>query len=652
MSRGTKHFLVALVILAVAASLWVGLKRHQSEVTNREVQLVVDYQEVALISKYTGAGLGEVFSRLKAAGVGGILVKEPTIQEFQDNLTWGTGGVLIRTGTEVLAGDYRLPSETLRQINPQHTYLITADKDLAREVVKHLRLKIAGSNIGLLDGGTLALVDVPLGPASLKEYGLGFGGFPWQAAGQAGLMIIPQVKPWAAANAASIQGILHELRPHKNQIAALLFDGTALPGFPGQIPALAQEVKSLGFTVGTIEFLHQDGLNSLVRLNDKNAVRIHGIRPEEIKTLSPAKCIDRLLLAANERNIRVMIVRFFLPGQPGVNPGNVETYNLNYLEQLHRNLVGQGLITGQAKPFKTFPITEYFFLLIGIGVWGGTVLLLNRAGLGRKPLGAAAAIGLLGFLALFRLDSLMARQAAALVAAIVFPVLGVIIVERSQQPGIVKALLYFLATTFVSLTGAALVTGLLGEVTFMLRLEQFLGTKAAHLAPSLLLLVFLWPLLRNKGGLVRMLSSPVTWSSLLVLAVAALGVYVLLIRTGNEGSAFAPAWERQFRHLLDVALEVRPRTKEFLVGHPLLLLGYYLGYRDRRLLLWIVGILGQSSIINTFSHIHTPLVISLLRTLNGIWLGLLIGLVLIGVYRLAESRYRRHQAENVSPRAS
>jgi len=76
-------------------------------------------------------------------------------------------------------------------------------------------------------------------------------------------------------------------------------------------------------------------------------------------------------------------------------------------------------------------------------------------------------------------------------------------------------------------------------------------------------------------------------------------------------------------------MAVRPRTKEFLIGHPALFVGIALLLTRRRgwgLPLVVLGVLGQVSLLNTFCHIHTPLNVSILRAVNGLVLGLLLGI--------------------------
>ncbi len=48
--------------------------------------------------------------------------------------------------------------------------------------------------------------------------------------------------------------------------------------------------------------------------------------------------------------------------------------------------------------------------------------------------------------------------------------------------------------------------------------------------------------------------------------------------------------------------------------------------------------LGQVSLLNTFCHFHTPLAISFLRTGQGLWIGALLGLMVVLVWRLLFDR--------------
>ena len=86
---------------------------------------------------------------------------------------------------------------------------------------------------------------------------------------------------------------------------------------------------------------------------------------------------------------------------------------------------------------------------------------------------------------------------------------------------------------------------------------------------------------------------------------------------------------------------VRPRSKEFLIGYPFTLLLFWLGANRKNWLLTIPAIIGQVSLVNTYAHIHTALIMSMQRSFNGLVLGIAVGLLLIIGVRMLFAIYRR-----------
>ncbi|MGB9920692.1 MAG: DUF5693 family protein [Moorellales bacterium] len=624
----------ALILLAVFLSTVVAGFRWQAEAANRTVFLLFDYQQVDAVCRYTGLARQDFLARLKDAGVGAVLVKEPRLFSLDQEPPWNRGPVRLCTGAELSAelGKRNLAGS---ELDPQKTYFLTPDVQLAEQIREQLAVKVPHLATRLLEANGQWAVETPLARAQLQQLnlGLGFDLFPWEEVAAAGLKVVPQLRPWVAGDADSVREAVQALAPYRDRIALILFDEDRVVGYPRYVPVLAQTLRSLDLPVGMIEFTEQKGLATVVRLVGKRALRVHSLTPEEMKSYTPTRALDRFLLAAAERNHRVLVVRFFLPGEAGISATDLLERNLAYLVSLRKGLMAQGLIPGEAKPFTPFPLPRLLFFGVGLGAWAAAVLLLEALGLSRRALWGLGLAGLAGYVLLWADNSVLARQAAALVAAVSLPVLGVLRYQKAPPQGPGVALARFGLSTVISLAGAAMVVGLLGEVGFMLSLDKFLGTKVAHLAPPLLVGWALWWSFHGGGGSRKQLSSPVTWWQLGGLAVLLGVAYIYTVRTGNEGVNLVFGWEREFRRWLDAMLVVRPRTKEFLLGHPALLLGYYVGHRRYRALLWVAGAIGQASIVNTFAHVHTPLTVALLRVANGLWLGLALGLVAIVVWR-------------------
>lgn len=118
-------------------------------------------------------------------------------------------------------------------------------------------------------------------------------------------------------------------------------------------------------------------------------------------------------------------------------------------------------------------------------------------------------------------------------------------------------------------------------------------------------------------------------------------VAIMVARSGNDSGIGVSSIELKIRALLGKELYVRPRTKEFLVGYPAMILGIAYALRGRRewaAPLIVVGSVGLISVFNTFCHIHTPLEISLIRIFNGAVAGILVGALAYWVLRYLPGR--------------
>ncbi|MCL1848510.1 MAG: DUF5693 family protein, partial [Clostridiales bacterium] len=197
---------------------------------------------------------------------------------------------------------------------------------------------------------------------------------------------------------------------------------------------------------------------------------------------------------------------------------------------------------------------------------------------------------------------------------------------------IARVSILFLAISIFTLAGAMIMSALLASPSYMLKLDSFVGVKIAHLAPLLLIPFVLWLWEKER---IRLLTDTAE-SSLRVWQLAAglillAGLAIYILRTGNESLGTVSDLEMQIRQYLDRILTVRPRTKEFLIGHPAMMILLYFGYRFERLPILAIGAIGQISLINTYAHIHTPLAISLLRSVHGLWIGILLGVIAITI---------------------
>lgn len=629
MTGYVKWGLIGVLLLALVAAAWSAVQRFKVEQANRQVEVVVQYNQLHDLAVETGAPLPEVLRSLRQHGLTGVLFKE-------DNVASLTPQAWIEPGYRLLVN----PLFTQRfgnQLEPEANYIVMRDAALYQRVAANLNAKLTRITVLAAPEANLYLAGGRWSPQALERVGLGFDRQAMDLVTAAGLDLAVQLYSWDNTRVEAWDTVFRPLEQYANMTTVLFMEYT-IPGYPDKLHRLSQEIAKLNANIGIIEFSPQRGLDQLVRLRQKQAVRLHSLPANWVASHSPAEAVDRLALSASERNNRVLFTRIFL----GVDKEEWLAVNQAYLEQLQLRLIREGFTLGPAHPYGTLPLGRGPVLLSGLGVLAGAVLLFLRMGMGRLSL-ALGALGLMAWLAgLWVLDLSLARKAMALAATLVFPTLAVLMAQRPGASTPWRAVRLLWQTAAVSLAGALLVVGLLADLGFVLNIDQFAGVKLAHTLPLILLgLVAAWPLFdwrQWQRSLVKLLQQPVRvgWV-ILALTVLVIG-YVLITRTGNEGVAVTQP-ELILRGLLDKWLVVRPRTKEFMIGHPVLLLAIFLGMRYRYLPLWLLGAIGQVSLINTFAHVHTPLAISLLRTFNGLWLGTLGGLVLIGLVSWIRRRW-------------
>ena len=176
---------------------------------------------------------------------------------------------------------------------------------------------------------------------------------------------------------------------------------------------------------------------------------------------------------------------------------------------------------------------------------------------------------------------------------------------------------------------------------------KFKGIKISVFLPILGVGAFY---LSKVGNLKKIMSSPINWSSVILGFVILAMLGFMIARTGNDNGVGASDGEVAFRGVLDKIMFVRPRTKEFLIGHPLLFVGIGLltFIRSRKTIIegegaisdeeptsaltgWaalamMVGSMGQTDIVNTLCHLHIPVILSVARIGLGVVIGSIIGL--------------------------
>jgi len=653
MSR-TGTALLLLILMAFVVSLAIGVVRMQVERQARSVAVVLDGNDARALAVESGRTLEQVLRRFRDVGLTGVAAFDKTLPDLVASGQVSVGpagwaGALARgphprAGLAIATDDPRL-GESI-------TDRLAAGFPTALEVPQVLEGDARGGHYRLLIfRGTLD---------QIGSMGLGLDQDVAHAARAARLAIVARTLNYPGVTRSALDYIIGDIAAQ--QAGYMIFGEDQMLGYPALLPQLADALKTGLVVFGSVEFAKQKGDAELCRLLGGTAVRVHSITEAELSTLTREQAADRYIRAAMERNVRICYVRAL-----GGGWGDRLNANLDYVGQIADGLKARGFALGRPSVFAPIEPRAWRVLLIGIGIAAATVMLVALvAPLREGRQWVLFGIGVLIAAGLTFAPGLLGRKALALVGALVFPTLGLVALARrldrdaEQAPGlpswgrvVLMSMGALAAASLVSLVGGLLTAALLTQNLFMIQADQFSGVKVAMVAPLVVLAVVLVggahargegraAYLRRLGdNFRRFFGEPILlWQALAAVLVA--GVALLLImRTGNESAVGVSPLEMKFRTVLENLLIARPRTKEFLFGHPALMLAVAAAMRRRLRLsgvLLLAGAVGQVSLLNTFCHLHTPLALSLLRAFNGLWAGAIVACVALALWRLGARR--------------
>lgn len=645
--------LVALGLLAALLSLGM---RYRTEARSRAVALVLDYNQLRALAGATGVSADEALKRFRAAGITQVAVTDRNLEELRTS-----GELEVRLFPTPTGAEYRLTFSDPRTAERVADFTSRLVRGATETAPPGDRVALPGPGGGqiYLPGRFEDHALTPTGPDLSSVLEIRKAGLVPVARLLNPLGLTPDSLRWELARVKAMG------------ITTLIFAGDEVLGFAGLIDETAQAIRDDGLLYGSVEFGKQRGDQGMSELLKDRLVRVHSISSGEMARLTPKEAVERYVRAAAERNIRLLYVRL-----PETVTGNTFEDSVGYVHRLAHDTARAGFGLSSPSTFsRVWPDNlagRIPVAVIGLGVGAGALLLLAGIVPVSKPRQAILALAFGVFCALLVLSGKnIGLQLVALLAAVVFPALGFILfpqplgafeehthaVVRNRSQAIVPAVAEFAAISTVTLIGALMVAGLLSELPFMLKVSSFAGIKAATVLPLLLVgFVYLtgmtgeYPSWQEEYEAVterlrRFFSEPLLVWHTVAMLVALVLIGLMVARSGNDSGIGVSDTELRFRALLDRYLGARPRTKEFAMGHPALLLGLAMAtiprWRGWAFPLVLLGIIGQVGMLNSFCHLHTTLKLTVLRTFHGLWVGGLIGFVLIWLWQGFQGNRRR-----------
>lgn len=666
--------LIALMAIGFIASLVIGYQRYQVEYNNTTVDLVADYDDVLKLAAIEGRDADTLWEELKEAGVSSVAVYETTLARLHER------GVISAVAGSSLEADAKYgrltdPAWTkFVQSEDFHVgsiYIVSDNKTVLGELTEDMIRRLGKERVSthLIRGQEVLAVKADFEKA--QKWNLGLSTAQIKQVADHGFWVVARPSNYQKVTEDDVWAVFARLA-QTDRVSAVVFSGPEILGYPDYLDVTEALMNEQNLTLGLIEhvtqlqFYPQKGLEQIAQNLNYRAARVYSIPKDEQAKMKLDDAVQRWTLTDEERNIRFNFLRMF--EKPAAGMDLVET-NIAYVKAVKADLEDRGFTVGKASVMEPYYANSILWALIAVGAVAAGVLYLSLV----RPFATKYQYILLVVLSIVLCYPILsgagtlARQAIALASACVIPAIVMTWQldtwrhdardkSRSWQRITIGAIGRLAILVLASLVGGFYVAGILSDVRFFLEAAIFRGVKLTFLMPVILIsITFLVRFSLFEVRTIKMpsfasqiqavLNYPVTVKSLALLGVMALAALIFIGRSGHTAGVPVPGIELKMRAFLEQVMYARPRSKEFLIGHPAFFLAAIAYYRNLPNFLFyilvVLATIGQGSLIETFAHMRTPVFMSFIRALDGLAAGIGIGLVaVVGIWVLSKLWHR------------
>lgn len=512
--------------------------------------------------------------------------------------------------------------------------------------------------------------------SKLIKLGLGFDQEKIESIQESGLQVLPRPynhSPWTTDK--YINALFNDYESFNMIPPVFIFTGDKILGYPDYNYMVAEYMQENDVKVGLVEssvqrgHIEQEHIEELTRGLEYDAVRIFSVWPYiqerfQFYNYEGAEEIENTLYrAVTERNIRLIYFKPFKYDSMRYVT-DYEEYEAMF-NSFENRIDDHGMKIGTSDTFEPNRVRISSQVLMGWGIVAAGVLLLSSvlktstkikdgvliAGMSLVPVG-------------YIISQSLMEKIMALGASIIFPSLAMVWVcyrckkyfnEKDREDSLFKTIAIaakdLTIATIISLIGGLFVAGILSNTDFLLEIDIFRGIKVSQLLPIVIYVVTYLAYFgyKNKNkiqeasslnleDIKRFLFEDIKIVYVLLGTILLIVGYIYIARTGHETNIQPSTFEMIARNMLEQNLLARPRTKEFLIAFPALMVAIYFAKNKNNLLLFFAGlgaIIGQTSIANTFSHLRSPIYLSTIRTIYSLGFGIIMGVIYIILIEIA-----------------
>ena len=659
--------LLLFIAIGLIAALAIAGQRHAVEISNSQVDMAMDFESAFNLAEREGYDLEDILQKLKDAGITSLAIYDTTFEKLTRQ-----GKVIAMSGSEILS-NYHSGAIVDRQwrsaieqnvIDANKVYIVGRVLENYEEAKADLIRRVGEDRVRAFAIGEIEVLEVKAQYGPFMKMPLGLPSYEMKIASDAGFKILARPSNINQCTPDDVRAVFERL--DNFPVSELVCDGPEILGSPNHVDVTIEEMKNRGMVLGLIEhftqlqFYPQTGMHQLAReIGYDKIARLYAIPKDEQPKLLPEAAVNRWATTDHERNIRINLLRIY--DKPSPNMNLLET-NLKYIRDTKEKLQANGYTFGTAGTFENYYPSAILRVLVLIGVAAAVILYLSLI-MRKFNSNQRLQITLFVLLSIIFVVPILlggggkVRTIAALLSANIFPALAIIwqldrlrflkvkadIEDVSTMQVIWLSAVSLLITSAMSMIGAAYLSGALSDVQYFLEFEIFRGIKLTFVLPLVLVAIaFLQrfnvvdEVRKNVPAMQQfkeILNMNITVKSLLAALVVLAAFVVLIARSGHTAGMPVSGAEIKVRAMLEQFFYARPRSKEIFFGHPafMLAMAAFLKRFPKMIcfVLTIAATIGQSSMVETFAHMRTPILMSFMRGIDGVIPGALIGAVLI-----------------------
>lgn len=654
---GFAKIIIIFIAISLISAIIVGFQRNGVESSNKNVEIVMDYNAFSDMAKMGGFDESFIAMIFKDSGLTSMAFNEDTIGRMKNE-----GLLNTYYGSDLPTHLRPIVKQKYGEVSADKIYITAFSNSTAKQIFTNFPMFKIPIEMDYSEKQTYAphspcIMETSVPEETLLRMGVGFNKTKIEKFSKMGFDVILRPENKLNVNPEMITSYF-ELMPSYANKPSIIFTGidNDVIGFPSYLKETVDSIKKSELSFGMIEAPNakamQKGIQTLASASPSQTIRVMSFPPAQQSKLSIESMVSKYSLGIRERNIRILYIR---PHTILEDNQDILQTNVSYIKAISDQIKKDRFTVGKAAPFKNYSPALFLLILLGIGAIGIFVLLLEK-------LNCSSALQILIFIlwiiftifTLIQGKGILWRQITALIAGLTLPILAMklnfnYIKDMMYDMGYREALLkgsILLAKIFgICLGGGLIISAMLSSNDFMIQAEQFRGIKLLLILPLIVTLI-LWVTDEQKlvPTIKDMLAKSVNFAHVFIMGfLGGVGAYHLM-RSGNAGEDSVSGAELSLRNFLAGVFSIRPRFKEFLLGFPALMLFPALFILKLEKYSWVLiccAVIGACDVLDTFLHIHTPIGVTLARVILGLILGWIVGAAVLGIAYLYDKKFKR-----------